>query len=221
MGYGAGSLLRALKAFQMYWHAEGMKTVYTGTVTFGGTVYTVRPETCYGYADKNWGRGFTSPWLWLSSCDLTSRITGKRMENSVFDIGGGKPRVFGIPLPRRLLGAFWYEGKEYEFNFTKLFSICRTQFSVEETQDELRWHVVQQNRRAEIQVDVTCPKQDMLHIRYEEPDGSTRLSRLWNGGTGKGRIQLFEKHGGQKKLIDDLTAEHIGCEYGEYDAVTK
>lgn len=59
VGYGASSVFRKLNAFDMYWHAEGMKTIFEGWVTYNGERYLVRPEDCYGYADKNWGRDFT------------------------------------------------------------------------------------------------------------------------------------------------------------------
>ena len=31
----------------------------------------------------------------------------------VFDIGGGRPKSYFVPLDRRLLGVFYYEGKEF------------------------------------------------------------------------------------------------------------
>ena len=90
----------------MYWHAEGMKSAYKGTIMCNGRKYIVTPGKCYGYADKNWGRDFTSPWVWLSSNVLVSEKTGKKLENSVFDIGGGRPKIYFVPLDRRLLGVF-------------------------------------------------------------------------------------------------------------------
>lgn len=71
-----------------------MKTAYQGRITHNGRVYTVSPEKSYGYADKNWGRDFTSPWVWLSSNCLVSKRSGERLENSVFDIGGGRPQIY-------------------------------------------------------------------------------------------------------------------------------
>lgn len=60
-------------------------------------------KTSYGYADKNWGRGFTSPWVWLSSNHMISNISGKKLNNSVFDIGGGKvENIAYAPLVRNL-----------------------------------------------------------------------------------------------------------------------
>ncbi len=36
VGYGAGDLSRDLEAFQMYWHAEGMKSAYEGEIVLDG-----------------------------------------------------------------------------------------------------------------------------------------------------------------------------------------
>lgn len=217
VGYGASSFFRAIKAFEMYWHAEGMKTEYEGWVDIDGQRYIVKPDTCYGYADKNWGRGFTSPWVWLSSCNITSNITGKKLDNTVFDIGGGKPKIYFLPLKRKLLGAINYEGIDYEFNFSKFWTGSKTEFESSETKDEIIWHVKQDTRKACMITDITCKKKDMLLVNYEAPDGSKRHNRLWNGGNGQGRVQLFKKEKGKLILIDDVNVKNVGCEYGEYD----
>ena len=217
VGYGASKPLRDAEAFAMYWHAEGMKSAYRGTITHNGRRYTVTPEKSYGYADKNWGRDFTSPWVWLSSNHLVSRRTGRQLMNSVFDIGGGRPKIYFVPLDRRLLGVFWYEGKEYDFNFSKLHLKVKTEFSFEEREDVVVWHVRQENLHAVMETEVFCRKKEMLLVNYEAPDGSKKHNRLWNGGTGWGTVKLYEKAGGQLVLVDEIEAAHIGCEYGEYD----
>ena len=217
VGYGASKPLRDAEAFAMYWHAEGMKTAFSGTVTFNGHQYVVSPDKCYGYADKNWGRDFTSPWVWLSSNCLTSRLSGKQFQNSAFDIGGGRTKIYFLPLNRRLLGVFYYEGKEYYFNFSHVWLNVKTAFSFEEKAHEVVWHVRQENLHAVMETEVHCLKRDMLLVNYEAPDGSKHHNRLWNGGNGWGTIRLSEKHNGQLSLIDEIEATHIGCEYGEYD----
>ncbi|MGL6248153.1 MAG: tocopherol cyclase family protein, partial [Culicoidibacterales bacterium] len=146
VGYGAGSFFRKLKAFEMYWHAEGMKTHYSGEVVYNGESYVVTPETSYGYADKNWGKDFTSPWIWLATSDITSQKTGKKLTNTVFDIGGGKPKVFFLELPRQLLAAMYYEGEEFEFNFSKFWTFTKTRFDCQENATEITWFVYQENR---------------------------------------------------------------------------
>ena len=218
VGYGASRPLRDAEAFAMYWHAEGMKSRYKGTITYNGRKYDVLPEKSYGYADKNWGRDFTSPWVWLSSNCLISKKTGKQLMNSVFDIGGGRPKIYFVPLDRRLLGVFYYEGKEYDFNFSKLHLKVKTEFSFEEKEDTVVWHVRQENTKAAMETEVFCRKEDMLFINYEAPDGSKRHNRLWNGGNGWGTVRLYDRIDDQLVLVDEIEATHIGCEYGEYDS---
>ena len=219
VGYGASEPIRATEAFQMFWHAEGIKTAYTGEVWLDGERYTVEPETCFGYADKNWGSDFTTPWVWLASCDVTSRLTGERLENTALEIGGGRPKVGHLALDRKLLGELVYKGEPYEFNFSKLWTGSQTHFSCHETATHIKWHVEQETFTARLVTDISCLKGDMLLIRYEAPDGQARHNRLWNGGNGTGRVQLFERDGFEWVLVDDLDVAHVGCEYGEYDAV--
>ena len=121
-------------------------------------------------------------------------------------------------MNRKLLSAFWYEGQEYEFNFSKFWTVTRTKFSSKETEEEIIWHVRQENTKAVMETEVHCLKKDMLMVNYEDPDGQKRHNRLWNGGNGIGNIKLYRKRKGNLELVDDITATHIGCEYGEYDS---
>ena len=219
VGYGASKPLREAEAFAMYWHAEGMKTAYSGEIYYNGRRYTVSPEKSYGYADKNWGRDFTSPWVWLSSNCLKSRKTGEMLTNSVFDIGGGRPKIYFVPLDRRLLGVFYYEGREYDFNFSHFWLNVKTDFSFEEDEQEVHWHVRQENIHAVMETEVSCRKKDMLLVNYEAPDGTKKHKRLWNGGNGRGLIRLYDKKDSELSLVDEIEATHIGCEYGEYDGI--
>lgn len=213
VGYGAGKTLRNMQAFEMFWHVEGMKTEYEGEIILDGVKYLVKPENCYGYADKNWGKNFTSPWVWLSSCNLTSKKTGKKLENSAFDIGGGRPKIGPIALNRQLLSLFDYEGELYEFNFSKFWDKVSTKFECRETDKQIIWHVEQSTWNKKMVTDITCEKEDMLFVNYEAPTGEKRHNRLWNGGNGVGTVKLYKK--GQ--LVDEIHAENIGCEYGEFD----
>ena len=217
VGYGASKPLRDAEAFAMYWHAEGMKTAYAGELCFNGRRYTVSPERSFGYADKNWGRDFTSPWVWLASSDLVSRKTGKRLENSAFDIGGGRPKIYFVPLDRRLLGVLCYEGKEYDFNFSHLWLNVKTEFSFAEEDELVHWKVRQENLHAVMETEIFCRKREMLLVNYEAPDGTKKHNRLWNGGSGWGTVRIYDKQDGEQILVDELETAHVGCEYGEYD----
>lgn len=216
VGYATDAPIRSLQQFEMFWHAEGMKSEFEGWVVCNGERYRVKPGTCYGYADKNWGRNFTSPWVWLSSCDLYSRIQDRKLENSAFDIGGGRPKLGMLPLGKKLLGAICYEGEEEEYNFSRFWKRTRTRFSFMETKEKLYWKVLLENPSGVCEVLAVCEKKDMLKIRYEAPDGTMRHKELWNGGTGKARVRLYRKDEEYLVMVDDLVAGHVGCEFGVF-----
>ena len=121
-------------------------------------------------------------------------------------------------MNRKLLGGIYYEGKFYEFNFSKVWTLSRTEFDCRETEDEIQWYVNQTTRTARLETKIRCLKKEMLNINYESPDGHKRHNRLWNGGTGKGVLKLYKRSAsGKETLIDEIIAEEIGCEYGEYE----
>jgi hypothetical protein len=215
VGYGTSYPLRFLNAFGMYWHAAGMKTAYSGTVYYNGEKFTVTPETCYGYADKNWGSGFTKPWVWLSSCHLRRKGDTEYLKDTVFDFGGGRPVVFGIPIERTLLGKIRYEGREYEFNFSKFWTFTQTKFKCKADGDKVTWLVRMANKSGAIEIKAVCPKDEMLKIRYMSPSGEKTFDELWNGGTGRATVKLYKRGISGLRLIADLIADHVGCEYGE------
>jgi hypothetical protein len=223
VGYGAGWASREIEAFEMFWHAEGMKSRFSGSIILDDEEYEVDPETCYGYADKNWGKDFTSPWIWLSSSHLKIKISGQWLKNSVFDIGGGRPKVrTGQSFENVILGAVWYEGQPYEFNFSHFWTLTKTKFDCKETKDKILWKIKQETPLAKIEAEFTCKKEDMLLVNYEAPNGKKLHNRLWNGGNGVGEIKLYKKVLKTKarfkwELVDDMEAYNIGCEFGEYD----
>ncbi|MBE5914795.1 MAG: hypothetical protein E7274_12190 [Pseudobutyrivibrio ruminis] len=230
VGYGASWASRELEAFEMFWHAEGMKTFFNGSVILDGEEYVVDKDSCYGYADKNWGKDFTSPWVWLASSHLKSKLTGQWLENTAFDIGGGRPKIrTGKTFENVILGAVWYEGEPYEFNFSKFWTLTKTDFACTTDGDEVVWNITQETPLAKIEGHFTCQKKDMLLINYEAPNGEKRHNNLWNGGNGVGELKLYKKilktkdneDGSMAKfdweLVDDMEAYNIGCEFGEYD----
>ena len=110
-----------------------------------------------------------------------------------------------------------YEGKEYDFNFSKLHLMVKTEFFFEEQDELVHWNVRQESIHAVMETEVFCRKKDMLLVNYEAPDGSKKHNRLWNGGNGWGTVKLFEKKDEKPVLVDEIEATHVGCEYGEYD----
>lgn len=216
VGYGASKFFRTINAFEMFWHAEGIKTEYSGTLVFDGVIYDVIADKSFGYADKNWGSDFTSPWLWISSCNMRSLVTGKKLDNSAIEAGGGRPKVFGMGLDKKILIGMFYEGKMYEYNFSKILTRTQVDFKFSEGEKFNLWNINASNKNSAMELTLKCPKEEMLLINYEAPNGKKLHNKLWNGGTGFGEIKLFNKSFKEKILVDHIEIKNAGCEYGEY-----
>ncbi|WP_026732839.1 tocopherol cyclase family protein [Fischerella sp. PCC 9605] len=216
VGCGASELARSLNAFQMYWHIQGMKTLYNGTIIFNGEEFAVTPETSYGYQDKNWGTDYTNPWVWLNCNNFTCRTTKKKLALTSLDVGGAKAVFFGVPLQRSVLVVFYHEERLYEFNFSKIWQSPRQKFRCEVTEKEVIWDIVAWNKQAKIEIYFTCAKDTMLFINYENPDGEKKHNQLWNGGYAAGTVKLYQRTGKDFELIDIFDGELGGCEYGVY-----
>ncbi|TLP81744.1 tocopherol cyclase family protein [Maribacter sp. ACAM166] len=215
MGYGTSWLFNLMGLFEMYWHVQGMKCKYKGEIVFNEEKYIVHPETSYGYQDKNWGKEYTNPWIWLNCNNFTSKLTDTKIDASL-DVGGGCPKIFGIPLRRKILTAFYYKGEFIEFNFSKFWKRSHQQFSIHEDAQYLYWTVVSENRKFKIDVKFKCDKSKMLFITYESPNGPIKHTKLRNGGYAEGIVKLYKKEAKEFKLIDELEGSLGGCEYGEY-----
>jgi len=215
VGYGSSKLFNYLNAFHMYWHVQGMRCAYRGKIYFNEEEYDVHPETSYGYQDKNWGRDYTSPWIWLN-CNNFYSTAKKEPTDASLDLGGGCPKVFGVPLNRRILTALHYEGQLIEFNFSKFWLKSNQHFNSHEDEKFIHWEVRSENRNYMIEVNFKCEKSKMLLVNYESPDGEKRHNKLWNGGHAEGLVKLYKKTSSGFILLDELTGTLGGCEYGEH-----
>jgi hypothetical protein len=217
VGFCTSTAFSSLNIFDMYWHVQGIKTAYTGTVTLDEDTYKIRPDTSFGYADKNWGKNFTSPRLWLSSNNLVSEISGKTLKDTCFDIGGVGPKFLGLSLNRKLLACFYYEGIKYDFNFTKHIKKSKVTFEIRENDEVVHWLVSCTSKKYLLDVDIYCKKSEMLWINYEAPSGEKFHNHLWNGGTGYGELKFFMRKGKELEQVESALIQNCGCEYGVYD----
>lgn len=203
----------AINALESFWHAEGIRTFYRGNVTLNGVTYEVTPETCYGYADKHWGRSYNRPLLQFTSGHLISARTGKELKHSALAIDGCCPKFLCFPLKRRLMIQLTYTGEDFEYNFTKLNTFSRCKWKVKETNMRYIWHVMAQNKTSVIKISGSCMKEQMMPLLYESPDGILSKRPLLAGGTGIGKVEIYRRFKGGAQLIDTLTVEDAFCEY--------
>jgi len=109
VGYGASLPFRVSNLFSMLWHVRGMKVRYEGGIVFNGQSFPVRPETSFGYQDKNWGRDYTNSWIWLN-CNCFRDEDGTLLEGTSLDIGGGNPKVGPFCLGEKTHKRLWNGG---------------------------------------------------------------------------------------------------------------
>lgn len=211
VGYGSSKLFNKLNIFEMYWHVGGMITEFEGELEFNDEKFIVEKETSFGYQDKNWGQDYTNPWIWLNCNNLFSTKQNKKI-NAGLDIGGGCPKVLGIPLKRRILTAFCYENKLYEFNFSKFWKYSKQSFNSTEDDEYIYWNVDVKNSKIRLEIRFKCKKEYLLNVNYENPKGEKNHNKLWNGGHAQGTIKIYKKD----KLVDELQGAFGGCEYGKY-----
>lgn len=207
-GFLSNAFFTALNALTSFWHAEGIRTFYKGSVTLDGISYQVTPENSYGYADKHWGKSYNRPWLQLASCHLISERTGHELKHSALAMDGCSPKFLCFPLKRRLMLQLTYTGEDFEFHFAKPGSFCRCKWNIKETNKRYIWHIMAQNKSAVIKISGSCRKEEMLPLRYEAPDGSKAEVPLSGGGSGYGSLQIYRRTPAGKQLLDSLTYEN-------------
>ena len=102
-GYIANAFFTVIHALESFWHGEGIRTFFRGTVNLNGVTYDITPETSYGYADKHWGRSYNQPWLQFASGHLISERSGRELKHSALAIDGCCPKFLFFPMRRRIL----------------------------------------------------------------------------------------------------------------------
>lgn len=202
--YGS-RFLQLVNALDSYWHGEGIRSFFEGTVTLDGELYQVSPETSYGYADKHWGRSFNNPWLQFACCHLTSQRCGRELRHSALAVNGCCPRFLFLPLKRRLLLQLTYMGEDFTFT--------RCKWSTKRTNKRLIWHMLAQNKNAVLKISGSCTLAQLMELRYENPDGSLPVFPLLAGGAGQGTLELYRRTPGGRELTDTLKLEDAFCAY--------
>lgn len=195
-----------------YWHGEGIKSFFRGTVILDGEVFDITADTSNGYADKHWGRSFNKPWFQLACGQLRSERTGKALRHSVLAINGCCPRFLFIPLRRKLQLQFTYTGEDYTYGI-KPFLLTSCRWETKETGKRYIWHIIAKNKNSILKISGSCTKEQMLRMRYENPDGILTKKPLMTGAAMVGTIQLYRRHGKERELLDTLHMEDGLCFY--------
>ncbi|MCH5343327.1 MAG: hypothetical protein J1E64_04745 [Acetatifactor sp.] len=207
----------AIGALTSFFHGEGIRTFYRGTISLNGIPYEVTPEDSYGYADKHWGKSFNRPILRFASGHLVSKITGREYKHSSLAIDGCCPKLFCFPLRRRLFIQLTYMGEDFEFHFANPKNPARSKWEIKRTNKRFIWHIKAQNRDAVIKISLSCTREQLMELTYESPAGELSPNPLLGAGTGVGTVQIFRRTGDGLKLIDTLSVYDALCQYQTED----
>ena len=170
-----------------------------------GVSYEVSPESSYGYADKHWGRDFNTPWLQFACGKLTSQRTGGELRHSVLALNGFCPRFLWFPLRHRLMLQLTYMGEDFQFT--------RCKWETKENGKRFIWHILAQNKNAVVKISLSCTKEEMLFLQYENPEGRKSKLPLWAGADGLGTVQIYHRIPGGRELLDSLKLDNSLCIY--------
>ena len=97
-----------------------------------------------------------------------------------------------INLGKKLLIYFNDGKRKYECNFTKnLFN--STSFKVRKNGKKLTWNVKGECENHKLKITATCPLDEMLKVKYENPSGKYCHKNLLNGGAATGTVELYSK----------------------------
>lgn len=209
----ANRFFTALNALESFWHGEGIRTYFRGTVILDGITYLVSADNSFGYADKHWGRNFNAPWLQFASSHFISERTGRTLKHSALAIDGCCPRILCFPLKRRLMIQLTYTGEDFEYNFARpsLFSRCK--WKTRETNKRYIWQIMAQNKTSVMKLSCCCKKEHLGRLRYESPGAVIRKTPLFAGGAGYGTLELYRRTPDGLVLIDRLRFEDGLCQY--------
>ncbi len=195
------------------WFPYGIKTDFSGIVSFDGADYIIEPRKCMGYMDRYWGRTMPYDWFHISSANLTSIISGRVLQKSFFTIQG----VFEDKLA--FMGSF--EGSDIIFpaNLSKRQYSCvwdciQTPESENPDDNKLHWSVSINNKLWVLDIDLYCKVNELSNRVLELPEGNRKVLSILQGATGTGEIKLFKKIRNTLEQIEYAEITKAVCEFG-------
>ena len=200
------------------WFPFGIRTEFSGIVSFDGADYIVEPGKSHGYMDRYWGKTFPYDWFHIYSSNLQSIISGRVLKKSYFAIQGA--------FENRLSFMGGFEGSDILFpaNVKRTYNCvwdCTQAPSTEDPEeDKLHWSVSINSKLWVIDIDLYCRIRELANRTLELPEGSRKILNVVQGATGTGEIKLFKKNRNTLEQIEYANITNAVCEFGhEEDGV--
>lgn len=182
----------------------GRAVTVTGSIEVDGQRYTAEPDTSLGIIERRRMRLLPVPMIRLATRNLASRKARPPGWLSVAHEGGRSRLVVQVAQGRQV----------QQFGGTPFWRPGMVSVAATDQAQCINWKLVGKSLTGLVEVEVHCPKIEMLRRRPQQPDGSYRHTALWSGGTGLGEARLYAREGETLELIDTITLRDVLCEYG-------
>lgn len=195
------------------WIPCGLKTDYTGKISFDGVDYLVTPQRSSGYMERYWGKKIPETWFHVSSATLTSVITGKSLLGSSFSTQG----IFD----NKLSFEGWFEDLNIQFvanKAKKLNLVWDCQQMPEKDDPEtnlLHWTASFDDKNWVVDMDIFCKITELYNRSIELPGGARKILNLLEGASGQGEIKIYKKKGSTLEQIEHAQLAKVICEFGQ------
>lgn len=202
---------KIVKQKPLFWAVTGADTAFSGTISMDGIVYNIFPMKCSGYSDKLWGAELSRPFLHLSTSNLISLISGKKIQHQCLAIQGEynkKLAAFINVTPDKLV--FLPEDK-YESIWSN------TQFSQNSLEENIHCTISFTNRKYIIDVDAFCNTSEMSVKTYESLINPGKVFKLLENGNATGELRVYKKIKKTIELIEHLKFSDAFFSYGVED----
>lgn len=213
------------------WMPLGAKALFTGSIVLDGEKYEISGGKSHGYIDFTEARKsvlkhtIPIPHFHISSCFLTSHITGRVMTDSCVVVHGlygvnSDSAAIAIKLGDKIIAVPGAKGG------VRTIAEC-VEAAADEDGQRLHWSMsvdlkgtVPYNKYV-IDVDVMCHTKLLSVRNIELPEGHRRVMRLLAGGDGVGSVRLFQHVKKDLELIEEAHMASVLCEFGQLDGGTE
>ena len=180
------------------WYASQASAHCSGTIISHNKLHQFNNAPCY--QDRNWGSEFPTWWTWVVSNQF------KENPDSVLAIGGGMPIFHGKHIPFQSVAiGLHHKGVDYHFRPNDL-DIIKTDVSFG------KWEMSGQNAHQKVTISAYAPKEKFMDLQFVTPEGD--VFHDYETLTGSVKVNIYEKHLLKWDLVDTLTSEYAGIEYG-------
>ncbi|MCR4734905.1 MAG: hypothetical protein K5829_07880 [Treponema sp.] len=195
------------------WFPFGIKTFFTGFVSFDGADYIIDSRKGLGYTERYWSKSYPEEWFHISSTSMSSLISGKTLFDSSFAVQG--------KFEDRISFISDFEGSEITFTadspkraYSNVFDCIQTPESEESDENKLHWSVSINSKLWVIDIDIFCKLTDLYNRTLEAPEGNRKVMNVVQSGTGVGEIKLFKRIRNDLEQIEYAKITKAVCEFG-------